>query len=426
MDSFVSAFWMFLEIFSSHLFISSFFPYRVDKKQSFFVYIALWVGMVFLSRLVPDAIPTIFVFVPLLLLSSIYLFQGSLPHHILVTLLCILAFSVCDTLFSYGMCSLLSISFKELSTRKLTYLAVVTIGKLFAVLMTWLLHRFRNAGQPQKIQLQWLILPLLFPLVSFIMLFIVYSGFQDNSDLPRGAFIFSLALSVANIAIIYLVGLLEKGTKSKHEMDLLNQQMEIQAQSIFALEKSYRAQRTAAHEFSHRMQTLDDLLSQGEYSEAKNYIKQIQGIQTTRVFGINARHPIIDAILNSKYQTAKEHNIDMQVHVNNLSAVSLPTDAMVVLLANLLDNAIEACQRYSGEGIIHCTLLAEGELFLSIENTSAPVEIIDGKIPTSKSSSSEHGYGLTNIQHILRSLNAEFTFHYANGWFHFVAEIPME
>lgn len=193
--------------------------------------------MVLSSQLVPDSIPTIFVFVPLLLLSSIYLFQGSLPHHILVTLLCILAFTVCDTLFLYGMCSLLSISFKELSTRKLTYLAVVTTGKLFTVLMAWLIHRFRNSGQPQKIQLQWLILSLLFPLVSFIMLFIIYGSFQNNSDLSKGAFIFSLALSVANIAIIYLVGLLEKGTKSKHEMDLLNQQMEIQAQSILLLKK---------------------------------------------------------------------------------------------------------------------------------------------------------------------------------------------
>lgn len=367
----------------------------------------------------------VFIFFPLLLFASVYLFQGSLPHHILVTLLCILVIGVSDTIFPYGMCSLMSISFEELSSQKLTYLTVVTVGKLFNILIAWIIHRFRDAGQPQKIQVHWLVLSLLFPLVSFIMLYIIYSSFQGSADLPKGAFLFSLALSIANIAIIYVIGLLEKDTKAKYELALLNQQMDIQAQSIYALEKSYRAQKNASHEFSHRMQVLDDLLNQGEYSEAKKYIKQIQGVQTTRVFGINSHHPIIDAILNSKYQTAKENSIDMQVHVNNLSTISLPADALVVLLANLLDNAIEACQHYPGEGIIHCTLLAETTLFLSIENTSSPVAIVDGKIPTSKNSSYEHGYGLSNIQHILRNLNAEFTFNYFDGWFHFVADIPM-
>lgn len=424
MDNLISAFWMLLEILYSYLFVESFFPHRVEKKQCFLVYFAFWIVMIILSFAVSDFIPTVFVFFPILLFTSAFLFQGSFPRHVLISLLCVLILCVSDTIFPYGMCSLMSISFQYLSTRKLTYLAVVTIGKLFNLLIAWLIHRFRNAGQPQEIQPQWLFLSLLFPLVSLIMLFVVFSSFQNRNDLPTGAFIFSLALSVANIAIIYLVGLLEKDTKAKHELSLLNQQMDIQEQSILALEKSYRAQRTAAHEFSHRMQTLDDLLSQGEYSEAKKYIKQIQGIQTTRVFGITSRHPIIDAILNSKYQTAKENNIDMQVHVNNLSSISLPTDALVVLLANLLDNAIEACQRYPGQGIIHCTLLAESSLFLSIENTSIPIEIIDGKIPTTKCSSSEHGYGLSNVQHILHNLNAEFTFNYADGWFHFVAEIP--
>lgn len=82
------------------------------------------------------------------------------------------------------------------------------------------------------------------------MLIVVFSSFQHRSDLSSGAFMFSIALSVANIAIIYLIGHLERDTKAKHEIELLNRQMDIQTQSILALEKSYRNQRTAAHEFS--------------------------------------------------------------------------------------------------------------------------------------------------------------------------------
>lgn len=422
----ISAFWMLLEILYSYLFLSTFLSHRVNRMHCFLTYFLFWIVMILLPYAVSDHIPIIFLFYPILLTTSLFLFQGNFLTHILISLLCVLILGISDTVFPYGMCSLLSISFEDLSAKRLTFLVIVTLGKLFNFLIAWLIHRFRKAGQPQDIQPQWVFLSLLFPLVSFIMLFIVFSSFQNRDDLPKSVFVLSIAISIANLAIIYLVGLMEKSTKVKHELSLLNQQMEIQAQSILALEKSYRAHRTAAHEFSHRMQTIDDLLSKGEYVEARKYVKQIQGIQTTRVFGINSRHPIIDAILNSKYQTAKENGIDMQVHVNDLSTVSLPRDALVVLLANLLDNAIEACQRYPDVKVIHCTLLAEDSLFLSIDNTTLPVEIVDNKIASSKGSTNEHGYGLTNVQHILHMLNAEFTFSYSDGWFRFVAEIPAE
>jgi sensor histidine kinase regulating citrate/malate metabolism len=48
-------------------------------------------------------------------------------------------------------------------------------------------------------------------------------------------------------------------------------------------------------------------------------------------------------VLNQKYQQAQEHDIDVQMQVNDLSSVSIYTDHLVVLLSNLLDNAIEAC-----------------------------------------------------------------------------------
>lgn len=149
-------------------------------------------------------------------------------------------------------------------------------------------------------------------------------------------------------------------------------------------------------------------------------------MQTTRLFEINSHHPMIDAVLNQKYQLAKEKKIEMQVHVNDLSKVSLPTDAIVVLLSNLVDNAIEASELCSNAQIIHLSFLADSSLFLSIENTSNPVEIINGEIVSTKLPKEEHGYGLANVMRILQDLHAEYTYYYSEGWFRFVAEIPFQ
>ena len=115
----------------------------------------------------------------------------------------------------------------------------------------------------------------------------------------------------------------------------------------------------------------------------------------------------------------------MQIQINDLSGVSVKTNELVVLLSNLLDNAIEACCRLDNNRIIHVSIIAEESLFVSIKNTSPPVEIINGTVVSSKTDKYLHGYGLPNVQHILTMLQAEYTFAYEDGWFCFATEIPM-
>ena len=116
----------------------------------------------------------------------------------------------------------------------------------------------------------------------------------------------------------------------------------------------------------------------------------------------------------------------MQIRVNDLSALTIPTDSLVVVLTNLLDNAIEACRRLDGYREIFCSVLYDDGLYISIRNTSEEVAIVDGKIPTSKQDSLSHGFGLLSVAYVLDKLDAEYTFGYDEGWFHFAAEIEYE
>lgn len=53
---------------------------------------------------------------------------------------------------------------------------------------------------------------------------------------------------------------------------------------------------------------------------------------------------IINAILNTKYQEAISKNIVFVFKVNDLSKIVIKDEDLVVILANLLNNAIEACE----------------------------------------------------------------------------------
>lgn len=384
----------------------------------------VWIVVIIYTNFGFDEFPKQIVSLLVLIITSIYLFQGSWYQHVVFVALGYIISGVIDTLMVYGVSAFLGISYSEFIWLKLFYVVTVCISKLVSILMAWTMYRIRKNRGAHPIHNKWLLLALLFPVVSIVMLMVVFDGFRGNQDLSVGALIFSAFLAAANIAILYLIGVIEKSTRQAQENALLHQQMEIQTDSILALERSYRNQRQATHEHRGQLQTIHGLLANGDVESARKYIRQLQEVQTTRVFTINSHHSIVDAVLNQKYQYASELDIEFDIQVNDLSQISIGTNSLVVLLSNLVDNAIEACCRITDNRAIHCSIVAKDSLFISIRNTSLPVTITNNTIPTSKTPADEHGFGLSQIKTILELLNAEYAFSYESGWFDFVAEIP--
>ena len=424
MDIVVSIFWILIEILCFYVLCDALLNKYRSTKFSSLLLLAMWViASIYMNLEFPSVITQMLSFLLYVALSFV-LFKGSVIRHILTIILLYILFGVFDTALLYGTSFILDISLNDLVWRKFLYVATVTASKLLTLLFGWIIRKTRNAGSVQKIQTKWLLLTLLFPSSSFLMMEVIFFTYRDRADLSAGAFIFSCILSVANIAILYLIQAMERSTKETQELALLNQRMEIQTENIIALEKSYRTQRQATHEFKNQIQTIYSLLETEQLQHAKAYV--LQGMHNSRIFSVNSGHPIIDAVLNQKYQCAKEENIEIQIQVNNLSEVNMNTNALVVLLANLLDNAIEACMRIDTKKEIHCSIIKDSALYISVRNTSLEVSINGIRIPTNKLPAEEHGYGIPSIRRILEQFNAEYTFAYEDGWFQFAAEIPLD
>lgn len=425
MVDYISAFWLILELCFFYFFWHIFFQPKVSKRKCLLVLVIAWTFiMAYMNIGLAQTAKTLLSFSTYVALSFL-LNKGKWYQHIIVALLATGVIGIVDTAFLYGFSAIMNISLTELVWKKLLYVTIVSSGKLFAIFIAWIISQFFKNKSIRPMQGKWLLLSLLFPASSNAMLLMIFQNFQDEADISESVVFFCCILAVANIAILYLISVIEKSTEDLKETALLNQQMDIQTEHILALEKSYRAQRQVTHDFRNQLQTISDLLAMGELNAAKDYIQQLQGQQTTRIFTVNSHHPIIDAVLNHKYQTAKEHGIDIQVQVNDLSHVRIDADRLIVLLSNLLDNAIEGCCRVEGQRMLMCSLVAEESLLISVRNSSVPVKIVNNMIPTSKASKEEHGYGLSRIKYILNQLNAEYAFDYEAGWFAFVAEIPL-
>ena len=429
MDILISAFWIPFEIIAMLLFEAAFLRRRIPRIWVFAVMLVFYILSVLNDTSLLVEIPPFpqkAINLALCIISALLIFSAPWYVCIATAISAYFYLAVLDVLTVYGAAAILGMTLSAMIQDHALWFFVVTGEKFLCLFLSWGIFRLRHKREYRTPSLRRMITATLFPLISLTVLFQVYLSYQGQPELPLSAVAFSVALFVANLAVFYLMESLDRAAASEKELALLNQSMALQSENVRALEKSYRAQRTASHEFKHQLQVIGDLLQDEKIREAKEYVAQLQGQQTSRLFAANTGNSIVDAILNEKYQRARENGIDISYKVSDLSGLKLSTDALVVLLSNLLDNAIEACLRLPNNRKIECSLILEESLFLSIRNTAPPVKIVDGRIETTKKDKMEHGYGLPAVQRILRQLRGELVIDYSEPWFQIVADIPNE
>lgn len=358
----------------------------------------------------------------ILWLEICFLYHGSVIMKLAISIICNVLFFGFDGAIVFLIGQVTNRSFSEIVADPLVSLVAAPISKLLLLLCCMLVKKVVRRRSMTEIHWKNLFLLCLFPCTSaFFLTALLEVASQANWLLVGGASM----LLVSNLALFIILDSLEADAQEHEENTLLKQQMQLEMESIQALRETYDSQRAAAHDYNKHLTTLYELLHNGDSTSAVRYLAQLQKSNITHFFAVKTESPILDALLNQKYTLAKNSGIDMDLSVNDLSSVKICPEHLVVLIANLLDNAIEACQRLDGERKIQMTLVLEkDELFFSVLNTSKEVKITGKTIATSKKDELHHGIGLRNVQRILSLYHSSLELEYQNGWFHAVCLVP--
>ena len=354
-------------------------------------------------------------------IQGCFLYRGFVIMKLMVSIICNVLLFCFDGTAIFLIAQITGTSFSSIVSDPLITLIAAPISKLLVLCCMRLVKVIRH---PSSTTIRWknLFLLCLFPCTSaFFLTALLEIASQTSWLLIVGT---SLLL-VSNLALFIILDSLEADAQEHEENTLLKQQMQLEMESIQALRETYDSQRAAAHDYNKHLTTLYELLHNGDSTSAVRYLAQLQKSNITRFFAVKTESPILDALLNQKYTLAKSSGIDIDLLVNDLSSVKICPEHLVVLIANLLDNAIEACQRLDGERKIQMTLVLEkDELFFSVLNTSKEVKITGKTIATSKKDELHHGIGLRNVQRILSLYHSSLELEYQNGWFHAVCLVP--
>lgn len=283
----------------------------------------------------------------------------------------------------------------------------------------------RKYHQPLSVGTQarvWVPLSAVFPLGTLLVIW------QMNT-FPNGQQIWQvslLILDVVDVVALLLFDHLEQSTINREKLVAASERAHIQDENIEALSQAYAGQRKMTHDYHAQLSTLADLLDQGHVEEAKAYLSELNAHQSERILLVNTHNASIDAVLNQKGYAGQQQGIDMRFRVNDLSALKLPRVDVTIVLGNLIDNAMEACLQIpeSDRWVSIQVLYGQGILSISIINPSRPVQILNGKIASTKEEPLLHGFGLSNVKDILDQYKAEYFFTYEKERFIFSADWP--
>ena len=232
--------------------------------------------------------------------------------------------------------------------------------------------------------------------------------FDEKPDLLWKIPMIAVFIFAGEAALIYFWQryriLLSEGQKAFVE----EQQVKAMKKRLEEAENFYGSIRKMRHEMKNHMANIKGLTEAGEYGEIEEYVCRMDETMQELEYKYVTGNAVTDVIINDKCRRAEKAGIRFDADFRY--GGEIPVFDMGVILNNLLDNAIEACEKLeTGKGFVRLSLKRKKQfLILYVENS------FDGAVPISKGSPlppttkqsilpgiiTEHGIGLENVRDI--------------------------
>ena len=284
------------------------------------------------------------------------------------------------------------------------------LSLLLQTIMILIIKRIANKSRYDELKTTDLLKHCIFPLFSIGVVVYLYlqkeisTGYQQILIIIMSCF-----LLLMNVYVFFFLRY-ENNRKiaQKRQVLLVNHAEELTKlynQSCLDREEQARS----AHEYKNIMFAIEGLLSAGKYQEAEAYVKARNDEIAKTANVVNTGNAVVNAVFNTKYTEAVRKGINVRFSISDLSGVQVEYTDLVTILANLLNNSIEACEKCDADRRIIDVVIKtinDKELMISIKNTySGALSRHNGHYLTTKEDSVNHGFGLENVKSVVSRLD---------------------
>ena len=219
---------------------------------------------------------------------------------------------------------------------------------------------------------------------------------------------------IIEIFSVYTLNMLYKESEAKFILEM-NLKRKIHDEEIIDMYKEIIGWK---HDLRNHINMVVGLLEVGASEDAISYIKEINSNINKLDGNIYTDNIAVNSILSSKMKIVKEKGIRINLDIDLSSEIKISNLDICIILGNLLDNSIEACDLIDKYKYIDLKMISENNrLIIKISNsTNGYVNEVNGRFLTTKHSPM-NGIGLTQIDSVIKKHNGYINRKHENSIF---------
>ena len=324
------------------------------------------------------------------------------------------AFCICEKLFGFN--------FFSWQSGFITLFLILCTILLMVKAMSHITKGLCSVSVPSFWRTAWL-LP-----CSVTLILLLLTGDIRNGTVTISALLARVLLLICMFLISHFMILFIQQLKEQLETNTRNQAMErllqIQHDQYSMLQARIAENRRARHDFRQHLRVIQDCVKRGDLEDLKSYLAEYEKQFPSHSDHIYCNSYAVNAILAFYADKAENHNIRLDVKIQMSDTPVIPETEFCVLLGNLLENALDACQTGRSESktsqpfIRVCAIqIGTSTLSITVDNTSVfKPTWINEKLVSTKAAGS--GIGTESIRMIAEQYRGDARFEWRDGVFY--------
>ena len=297
------------------------------------------------------------------------------------------------------------------------------VSKMCMLLFSVLLGRYAKKKQYAEIPLRYFIIILLVPASSIYMMHHIFLMAAFHTEYSFFSVFAGILFLLVNHVIFTVYDRMGQDAELLSRNRLYEQQLDLCSRQAEERELHYLELRRMRHDMKNHLSGILGMVNAGQTEEAGEYIQKMldDGIGNETGEISRTGNIVVDSLVNHKYAIALKSGIRFEARVFIPSALPFKGGHLAIILGNLLENALEACQKLPQEQryiILEASYIKE-ILQICIRNSSSEKERRDGngRYLTTKEDTSCHGIGLASVEQALACYDGELLLEHECGEF---------
>lgn len=296
------------------------------------------------------------------------------------------------------------------------------IIKIIFWFITLLLQHFKGVKLNVKLPKAFIISVIIVPISSIIIELIILSQHMFDRNLTLISLFCVLASSFITI---YLYDSYSKIFQERTQVELIKREQDYYKKQSELLQQNQETLRQFRHDIKNRIIAMQQMLEDREISQALEYTQQIATRLNHTISYSETGNLAIDSIINYKLTLAAQKGIRATTNIAIPNTLDVDNDDIVIILGNLLDNAIEANEHLEENKYINLTMkFSAGCLAMQTKNSfDSIVHDNNGSLTSRKDDKIMHGIGMKSIQTVVDRYNGYFSYEYDDTEFQVILMI---